>query len=100
MLFVEIVKSKLDEMMRQAQEGTARARELRSRLQEATALVDGLVTEARSTVKRAIEFLGREGLRAKKDDTPERDAADSEARRADARSAKSGAPREGSPPAE
>jgi len=99
LLFVKIVKSKLDEMMRQAQEGTARARELRSRLQEATALVDGLVAEARSTVKRAIEFLEREGLRAKKDDTPDRDAANGEARRADA-SAKSGPPREGSPPAE
>ena len=63
MLLVTLVKPKLDEMTREAREGAARARELRGRLEEATATVDGLVDEARSTLRRAVEFLEREGLR-------------------------------------
>ena len=60
------MKSKLDEMKREAQEGAERARKLRERLEEATASVDDLVVEARSTLRRAVEFLEREGLRGKK----------------------------------
>lgn len=50
-------------MTREAREGAARARALRGRLQEATENVDGLVDEARSTLRRSVEFLEREGLR-------------------------------------
>lgn len=57
------MKPKFDEMTREAREGTARARALRGRLKEATDNVDGLVDEARSTLRRAVEFLEREGLR-------------------------------------
>ena len=78
-----IVKPKLDEMTREAREGAERARELRGRLQEATAMVDGLVDEARSTLKRAVEFLEREGLRAKKNGLFARVASDGEPPRAD-----------------
>ena len=66
LLQIVIVKPKLDEMTREAREGAERARALRGRLQEATATVDGLVDEARSTLKRAVAFLEREGLRGKK----------------------------------
>ncbi|MBX3263005.1 MAG: hypothetical protein KF782_25240 [Labilithrix sp.] len=60
------MKHKLTEMTRDAQESAERARKLREHLQEVTAQVDGLVGEARSTLKRAVEFLEREGLRGKK----------------------------------
>lgn len=95
----ELVKRKLDDMKREAQEETARAQELRTRLVEATATVDGLVVEARSTLKRAIEFLEREGLRGngKTDGAPD-GRANGEARRADAKSGRGdpSAPRRGS----
>ncbi len=83
------VKSKLDELTKEAQEGAARARELRTRLEEATATVDGLVVEARSTLKRAVEFLEREGLRANNSGTHERVSSDRQLRRADAEGGKS-----------
>ncbi|MBX3201590.1 MAG: hypothetical protein KF894_25865 [Labilithrix sp.] len=60
------MKHKLAEMTRDAQESAERARKLREHLEEATANVDGLVGEARSTLRRAVEFLEREGLRGAK----------------------------------
>ena len=80
------MKPKLDEMTREAKEGAARARELRGRLEEATTTVDGLVDEARSTLRRAVEFLEREGLRGKKSGLFERVAADGEPRRGETKS--------------
>ncbi len=80
---LDVVKPKLDEMTREAKEGAARARELRGRLQEATTLVDGLVDEARSTLRRAVEFLEREGLRGKKSGMIGRVDDDGEPRRAE-----------------
>lgn len=53
-------------MTRDAQESAERARKLREHLEEVTAHVDGLVGEARSTLRRAVEFLEREGLRGTK----------------------------------
>ena len=57
------VKAKLEELTREARQSTERARELRERLREATANVDSLVGEARSTLKRAVALLESEGLR-------------------------------------
>jgi len=57
------VKSKLEQLTREARQSTERARELRERLREATANVDSLVGEARSTLKRAVALLESEGLR-------------------------------------
>ena len=91
---LDIVKPKLDEMTREAKEGAARARELRGRLEEATALVDGLVDEARSTLRRAVEFLEREGLRGKKSGRSERLDADGDPRRAEPKSGSSDEARE------
>lgn len=95
LLHIEVVKQKLDEMKREAQEETARADELRTRLEEATAMVDGLVVEARSTLKRAIAFLEREGLRGNgngNEKSAPRGAADAEARRAEVKTGASDAP--------
>ncbi|MBX3205060.1 MAG: hypothetical protein KF764_08315 [Labilithrix sp.] len=60
------MKHKLSEMTREARESAERARKLREGLEQATASVDGLVGEARSTLKRAVAFLEREGLRGTK----------------------------------
>lgn len=57
------VKAKLEQLTREARQSTERARELRERLREATANVDSLVGEARSTLKRAVALLESEGLR-------------------------------------
>lgn len=97
LLHIEVVKQKLDEMKREAQEETARADELRTRLEEATAMVDGLVVEARSTLKRAIAFLEREGLRGNgngngNEKSAPRGAPDAEARRAEVKTGTSDAP--------
>ena len=73
-------------MTREAKEGAARARALRGRLEEATSTIDGLVDEARSTLRRAVEFLEREGLRGKKSGLFERVDADGEPRRAEVKS--------------
>lgn len=57
------VKAKLEQLTREARASTERARELRERLREATANVDSLVGEARTTLKRAVALLESEGLR-------------------------------------
>lgn len=59
------MKAKLDQMTREARQSVERSRELRERLREATANVDSLVGEARSTLKRAVALLESEGLRGK-----------------------------------
>lgn len=74
------MKQKLDEMTREAEAGAARARELRERLEEATTSVDELVVEARSTLRRAVAFLEREGFRGQRSGMYERfDAAEAPA---------------------
>lgn len=67
MLVRPIVKQRtLEELTREAQESTERARELRARLAQATANVDGMVVEARTVLRRAVDFLERERMRGTK----------------------------------
>jgi len=56
-----VVKPRLDEMRREAEERAARARDLRDRLRRATESVDGLIVETQSALRRAVEVLEQLG---------------------------------------
>jgi hypothetical protein len=62
----------LEDLAREAQDTAERGDQLREHLVRSTAAVDGLVVEARSTLKRAVDFLERQGLRGTKSGTFER----------------------------